>query len=124
MVCRMMSCLRASGTMLCISLNLRSHWSASHAAEGAGGRWKPVSSAARLGAAGRGLMGAAGDAGSGMATVGVRAALAPGARFLAKRPAISRRRTIASVADAESAAAKPISNTVPTQSMCPPPKSR
>jgi hypothetical protein len=36
-----------------------------------------------------------------------------------KRAAISRRRTIASVADAESAAAKPMSNAVPTQSMVP-----
>ena len=64
-------------------------------------------------------MGAAGDAGSGMTTVGDRAALAPGARFLARSAAISRRRTIASVADVESVAAKPISNAVPSQSMVP-----
>ncbi len=77
-------------------------------------------SSARLGAAGRGLAGAAGGtAGRGLAAAGVQAAPTPGARFPAKRAAISRRRTTANVADAESAAAKPISNAVPTQSMPP-----
>ncbi len=77
-------------------------------------------SSARFGAAGRGLAGAAGGtAGRDVATADVRAALAPGARFRAKRAAISRRRTTAKIADAESAAAKPISNAVPTQSMLP-----
>ncbi len=66
------------------------------------------------------MAGAAGRAGRGLTTAGLPGGRAPpGARFRAKRAAISRRRTKANVAEAESAAAKPIRSAVPAQSKLP-----